>query len=222
MVIRFQPDTDVPATGAVPPASRIARIVAMLTLVVSPFSIADDSAHTGWWLDAGFGGGSLSAGHGTVATGGGGVWIDVTLGAHVNDRWLMGLELGGLGMHPSNSNCGCSNPYSNNYSIYGEAVTHTLLAVRYEPRADHGWVWGLATGPAFYSNQTLEALTGNYHSGNGWAGMATVGYDWKVGQGSTHVEAIVNVEQGHISLNSPLVGQFDYSTVAASVHVAMH
>jgi hypothetical protein len=95
-------------------------------------------------------------------------------------------------------------------------------AVRYEPNANHSWVWGLSAGPAYYRNPSLQYLTGNSRTGNGWATMGTVGNDWKVGHGNSHVAAILNVEQGQVSFNAPLGGQFDYSTIAARVHMALH
>jgi hypothetical protein len=214
-----------PATGAANPSARIIRLIAVLGLAASSLAAAEDASHTAWWLDAGIGGGTMSTGSGGVADGGRGIWIEATLGRHLNDRWLMGLQVGGLGMQPSESSCSCYSGYNGfaaNNSIYGETLTHTMLAVRYEAKADHGWVWGLAAGPAFYSNRAFGSLSGMDDNGNGWSGMAAAGYDWKVGAGSTHIEALLNAEHGHISLNSPFTGGFDYSTLAASVHVALH
>jgi hypothetical protein len=227
MFTRNQPGTAVPATGTAQSTSRTVGLIALLALMASRLASAEIASHSQWWADAGIGGGTMSASSGSAADGGGGggVWIEATLGHHLNDRWLMGVQIGGLGMHPSGSNCSCYGGYGGyaaNNSIYGETLTHTLLAVRYEPKTDHGWVWGLATGPAFYSNRVIGSLTGTDNNGNGWSGMATAGYDWKVGQGSTHIEAILNAEHGHVSLNSPFVGGFDYSTIAASVHIALH
>jgi Outer membrane protein beta-barrel domain len=213
--------------GAGPPAAHAKRLLArtpvalglwgLLLTAATPFAHADDAQHTGWWADAGLGGGALSTPSDGVVDGGGGVWIELLLGRRLNDHWLMGLGLGGLGLHPTASN---ADSYSGNGSIYGESLTHTMLAVRYVPQVDHGWVWGLGAGAAFYWNKSVEVLTGNYDSGNGWAADAAVGYDWKIGQNKAHVETVLNVEQGRISYNAPLTGQFSYSQVAASVHIA--
>jgi hypothetical protein len=183
---------------------------------------ADAPKHTGWWLDTGLGASVVSAGNDALpgGGGGGGMWIELILGGRLNEHWLLGLDLGGSGLHPSSSNYGCGNsdPYAGCNSIWGETFDHTMLAVRYVPRVDHGWVYGLAVGPAFYNNKALETLTGNSTTGNGWAADASVGYDWKVGQHKWHVETLLTFEQGRVSYNAPLTGEFSYSQVAASVH----
>ena len=213
-----------PAAGAAGCAKRAAAgtpavlaLMGLLGLADTQLALAEETRNTGWWADAGIGGGGLSTGNDGITSGGGGVWISLMLGRRLNDHWLMGLDLGGLGLQPSGGN---SDPYSSNNNIYGETVTHSMLAVRYVPQIDHGWVWGLGAGPAFYYNKSLEQLTGNSNNGNGWAADAAVGYDWKIGQDKVHVETVLNVEQGRISYNAPLTGQFNYSEVAASVHIA--
>jgi Outer membrane protein beta-barrel domain len=182
---------------------------------------ADEPRHTGWWFDAGIGGSYVSAPSDGVSSGGGGMWIQLMAGGRLNDHWLMGLDLGGSGLHPNSGNYNASaGPYCGCNSIWGETFDHTMLAVRYVPDIDHGWVYGLAAGPAFYNNKALETLTGNSTSGSGWALDGTVGYDWKFGEKKEHVETLLTFEQGRVSYNAPFSGQFSYSQVAASVHIA--
>jgi hypothetical protein len=225
MHIEEKADTRTGAAYVKRPTRRVPTAAALMGLALlgaTQFAAADEPQRRGWWFDAGIGGGAVSTTGDGIASGGGAVWIELMAGARLNDHWLMGLALGGSGMHPGSTN---SNNNSNTYcgcnDIYGEGYTHTMLAVRYLPRADHGWVYGLGVGPAFYQNKSIEQVTGRYNSGNGWATDAAIGYDWQLGQAKTHVEAILNVEQGRISYNAPLTGQFMFSEVAASVHVAL-
>jgi hypothetical protein len=206
-----------PAAGAVAGAV----LLAITGVGALGLAHADAARNTGWWADAGLGASVVSVGNDGVTGGGGGMWVELILGARLNNHWLLGLDIGGSGLHPSSSNYSAnSNGYCSCNSIWGESFDHTMLAVRYVPRIDHGWVYGLAAGPAFYNNNALEQLTGNYTSGSGWAADASVGYDWKFGAQKSHVEALLTFEQGRVSYNAPFGGEFSYSQVAASVHYA--
>jgi len=186
-------------------------LIALMGLAASQLATADEPPRHGWWFDIGAGPASLSTGSGAPVTGGG-ILLDTMIGGRLNEHWLMGLQLGGTS----------SNASDNNDTDLGGSVSHALLAVRYLPRGDHGWVWGLGAGPVAYNNFANELYTGNYNSGSGWAGNAGLGYDWKVGRGSSHIQTMLNVEQGHISLGSPLTGSFSYTAIAASVHFAWY
>jgi hypothetical protein len=206
------------------PAARalaVAALVAAASLGATQLAAADEPQRKGWWFDGGIGATSVSVGSDPIASGGGGMWVDVVVGGRLNNHWLMGLSLGGSALKPgsgsyynnSNANCGCGD-------IWGEGITHSMLAVRYVPRIDHGWVYGLSTGPSFYDNNSVGRITGNYNTGSGWETGGVVGYDWLLSGAKTHIEAVLNVEQGHISYAAPLTGQFNYTEIAASVHVA--
>ena len=186
-------------------------LIALLLLATTPLAMADEPPRHGWWFDIGAGPASLSTGSGAPITGSG-VLLDTMIGGRLNEHWLMGLQLGGASHNASD--------YSD--TDLGGTLSHAMLAVRYLPRGDHGWICGLGVGSAFYNNAGIELYTGNYSSGSGWAGNAALGYDWKVGKGSTHIQTMLNVEQGHISLGSPLAGGFSYTAIAASVHFAWY
>jgi hypothetical protein len=214
-------------SGAGAGAGRAKRVAAGAPALLALFGLlgladaqraqADETRNTGWWADVGIGGAELSTGNDGITSGGGATWLEFLLGRRLNDHWLMGLEVGGAGTHPSSNNY---NPNDSNSDIYGESFTHTMLGVRYLPQVDHGWVYGLGAGAAWYHNKAIAELTNKYRSGNGWAADAALGYDWKIGQQKAHVEALLNIEQGHISYIAPLTGGFGYSAIAASVHIA--
>jgi hypothetical protein len=178
-------------------------LIALLGLVASHVALAEEPGHTGWWFDIGLGPVSLSSGSNAPVSGNGS-WLDGAIGRRLNNHWLMGLEFGGAATSASDTN----------YNDFGGVLTHTMLAVRYLPGVDHGWVWGLGAGQANYSDGVI-----GLYSGSGWAGNAAVGYDWKLGH-SGHFEVVLNLEQGHISLDSPLSGHFNYTAVALSAHIA--
>jgi len=171
---------------------------------------ADGTPHSGWWFDIGIGAASLSSSRDAPVSGSSN-WADGVIGGRLNDRWLMGLELGGTSTSASSDD---------NSPNLGGTVSHALLAVRYLPQADHGWVWGFGVGPAYYNNAAAELFSGQFNSGSGWAGNAAIGYDWRLGAGKSHIEALLNFEHGRISLSTPFDGHFNYTTVAASVHIA--
>ncbi len=198
-----------------------AALVGLGWLGATRLAAADEAQRRGWWFDAGIGASAVSIGSDPIASGGGGMWVELAVGGRLNNHWLMGLAIGGTGLK-----AGSGSYYNNNYShcgcgdVWGEGVDHSMLAVRYLPRIDHGWVYGLATGPAFYNNNSVEQVTGNYNTGSGWETGGLVGYDWLLSGAKTHVEAVLNVEHGHISYAAPLTGQFNYTEIAASVHIA--
>ena len=186
-------------------------LIALLGLTASQLAIADEPPRRGWWFDIGAGPASLSTGSGAPISGSG-TLLDTMIGGRINEHWLMGLQLGGTSSNASN----------NNEADLGGTLSHAMLAFRYLPKSDHGWIWGLGAGPVSYNNYAIELYSGNYNSGHGWAGNAALGYDWKIGKRSTHIETMLNVEQGHISLGSPLAGAFSYTLLAASVHFAWY
>ena len=195
-----------------PPARSLATaaLLGLGSLGVARLAAADESPHRGWWFDFGLGAASLSSGRDAPVSGSS-TWVDGVIGGRLNDRWLMGLELGGTATSASSDD---------NSANMGGTLSHALLAIRYLPKVDHGWVWGLGAGPVYYNNAAAELFTGQLDSGSGWAGNVAVGYDWKLGHGKSHLEALLNIEQGRISLSTPFTGQFSYTTVAASVHIA--
>ena len=185
--------------------------LAVLALAAAQLAAAGEAPDHGWWFDIGIGPAALSTGSNAPVSGSG-TWLDGVIGGRLNDRWLLGLQLGGVSANASSD--------INNDTDLGGTLTHAMLAVRYVPQADRGWVWGLGVGPAYYNNAAIEVFTGNYSSGSGWAGNAAVGYDWKFGHGKSHIEAMLSVEQGRISPSYPFTGHFNYSVIAASVHIA--
>lgn len=170
------------------------------------------------WGDFGVGVGHLNATSGPTADSGDGAWVDMVVGGRISDHWLLGFNLGAVGIKPSSSNF---NRYDSYSSIYGEAVTNVFLDLRYEPYSDRGWFVGGGGGRVLYHNHALESVTGNVRSGQGAAGIARIGYDWRVGV-RTHFETQFSVEAGSISLGGPLTGSFSFSAAALSVHVAYH
>jgi hypothetical protein len=171
-----------------------------------------------FWGDIGLGYGHMSAPANSAATGGSGLWVDLQIGGRINDHWLAGLNISGLGMHASSDNYDPNNYYS---GVWGESISNAFLVVQYEPGADHGWFFGAGAGETLYNNKTLEDLTGNSHSGNGPGGMARIGYDWPLAN-RTHFETVLSYEGGTTGLNSPFSGNFRYSIIAVGFHFAYH
>jgi hypothetical protein len=199
-------------------AAWIVKHAALALLLISSSAHAVDAELGRWWGDFGLGYGNLNTSAGAGATGGGGVWLDAQLGARINDRWLAGLDVGGLGVHASQSNYDPNNSYS---SIYGETITNVFLVVQYEPNSDHGWFLGAGAGEVLYGNKTLEDQFGGSRSGSGHGGLARVGYDWATA-GRVHLEAALSCELGTVGAYAPVGGNFNYSIVAVSFHVAYH
>ena len=205
-------------TKTPPSTSRILARLLCSVLVLGRSAMATDMTPSRWWADFGLGYGSMSAGSSAISNGGNGLWLELQLGGRLNGRWLAGFNLGGIGINPSDSNYDPNNHYS---SVYGETITNEFLAVQYEPKSDHGWIFGAAGGPILYGNKALEDITGNSHSGNGWAVLGRTGYDWGIRE-NVHLEAVLSLEQGRVSLSAPLTGQFDFTVIAASLHLAYH
>jgi len=171
-----------------------------------------------FWGDFGVGVGELDASAAPSGASGGGIAADLTVGGRLSDRWLMGLNLGGIGNRLSSSYYDANDRYS---SVYGQTVTNVFLTVQFEPAGDAGWLYGAGAGQVLYHNHDLEVLTGDYRNGEGAGGELHVGYDWPF-PGHAHVEARLGVERGHISLSSPLGGSFSFTAVSLSVHIAHH
>jgi hypothetical protein len=73
----------------------------------------------------------------------------------------------------------------------------------------------------YYDNKALQALTGYLRSGSGPAVMGRVGYDWPL-RSRLHLEAVLSVEGGSISLKAPFTDRFHFSIATATLHVAYH
>jgi hypothetical protein len=172
-----------------------------------------------FWADFGLGYGHMSAGASAPAdSGGGGVWLDAQVGGRLTSQWLVGFNLGGVGLHAASHNYDPNISYS---SIYGQAVTNAFLVMRFEPESDHGWWLGAGAGKVLYDNKALQAVSGNVRSGNGTGGIARVGYDWRL-RPRSHLEAALSFEAGRVALNAPFSGRFNYSVLALSAHIAYH
>jgi hypothetical protein len=196
------------------------RAVVMMAACAVLLSPAAHSAERGespsWWGALGLGYGYLSSELSPTVPNAGGVWLEAQLGARVTPHWFAGFELGGLGAGISQRNY---DPYANNFSVYGQSITHALLIVQYAPRGDAGWLVGAGVGGLLYDNHALQRVTSNQRSGNGAAALARIGYEWRTGR---HFRTGIDFtyERGNIRLNAPLSGEFGVSMIAAGVHLA--
>jgi hypothetical protein len=198
--------------------ARTAWVAAALCgpLLLNGQARAADASPGRFWADFGVGYGNMNSSSAPVAVGGGGLWVDAQIGAHISSRWLAGVDIGGLGMQPS------SNNYQNeNQDIYGQGITNVFLVIQYEPKSDHGWFVGGGAGQVLYSNKTLDDFTGNTRSGSGRGAIARIGYDWRYSNRG-HFETTLGYEAGNIGLYAPVGGSFRYSIVALSFHLAYH
>jgi hypothetical protein len=204
------------------PALRTSAVLVLLaaTAALLPCSRAEavDDSLGRVWADFGLGYGHMQASSGAGASGGSGVWVDAQLGARINPQWLVGLDIGGLGLHSTRSNYDSDYPYS---SVYGESITNIFLAIQYHPDPYRGWFLGAGAGQILYGNKVLEDASHRIRSGNGHGGLARVGYDWPT-SGRFHLEAVLSCEYGTVSANAPVSGHTNFSIVAASFHVAYH
>jgi hypothetical protein len=200
----------------------VGRYAILLFAVVAPQgapAAPSDPELARLWANFGVGYGYMSGrAPSPIDASGGGPWIDAQFGGRLSSQWLLGLNLGGLGIHAANRNYDPNNSYS---SIYGQTVTNVFLVARFEPNTDHGWWFGAGGGKVLYGNKPLQDLSGNSRSGNGNGGIARIGYDWKP-RDRIHFEAELSYELGHISLNAPFPGSFNYSVAALSAHIAYH
>jgi Lipid A 3-O-deacylase (PagL) len=196
------------------------RFVAMLLAAAALAGPADaGELELGrWWADFGLGYGNMSAPKNSVATSGAGLWVDAQLGGRLNSHWLAGLDIGGIGLHANQHYC---NPYDYYCDIYGESLSNVLAVVQYEPKSDHGWFFGAGAGLGLYDNKALDNISGNTDAGSGFTALGRIGYDWQW-QPRAHIEAVLSYQWGNIDLSPPFSGHFDYSVIAASVHVAYH
>jgi hypothetical protein len=171
-----------------------------------------------FWGDFGVGFGRLNAGSAPSGDDGGGVVVDLTVGARLSEHWLVGVNLGGIGTQLSTSYYDPNDRYS---SIYGQSVTNVFLTAQFEPAGDAGWLYGGGAGEVLYHNHALERLTGTSRSGDGTGAELHVGYDWRFPE-HLHVETRLGVERGRVSLNGAIGGSFAFTAVGLSVHVAFH
>ncbi len=170
------------------------------------------------WLEFGAGVGQLAFDSSQYADSGTGLSLEVLAGARLTPRWSVGLAAGAVGIKPSNRNY---NAYDYGSSIWGESITNVRLLVQCEPRRDNGWFYAGGVGLAYYHNKPLEDLAGKSGGriGKGNEFMLRFGYDWPKGPRS-HVQASLGVDTGHVSLDAPLSGSFQYTAVSANVAVA--
>lgn len=179
---------------------------------------ASDALPGRLWLELGLGVGQLSEGSNPFSDGGTGFKVDALAGIRLSPRWSLGIDIGGVGVHPSNRNYDPHNAYS---SVWGEGVSLVQVVAQYEPAVDHGWLFAAGTGPAYYHNQVIESAVGRT-SGRLGAGHGVglrVGYDWLRGRRS-HVLATLGLDAGRIDFGAPLTGNFRFSTVSATVAAA--
>jgi hypothetical protein len=200
--------------------TRACTLILVLTASLSPVGAARAAEEMlgRWWGDIGLGYGHMAAPSNSVARGGSGLWVDMQIGARINRQWLAGLDISGLGMHASSANYDPNNEYS---GVWGEGISNAFLVLQYEPKSDHGWLFGVGAGETVYNNRVLEDFSGNSHSGNGPGGMARIGYDWPRAN-RCHLEAVLSYEGGSTSLNAPFTGSFRYSIIAVGFHFAYH
>jgi Protein of unknown function (DUF3575) len=195
-------------------------LILVLIAALTPFGAARaaDEMLARWWGDIGLGYGHMSAPANSAATGGSGLWFDLQIGGRINNQWLAGLNISGLGMHASSATYDSNDYYS---GVWGEQMSNAFLVVQYEPKSTHGWFFGAGAGETVYNNKVLEDFSGNSHSGNGPGGMVRIGYDWPHGNRG-HFEAVLSYEGGNTALNAPFIGSFRYSIIAAGFHFAYH
>jgi len=197
-----------------------AALVSTILALASPAHAADETLGK-WWFDFGLGYGDLST-NSPISHGGSGLWVDAQVGGRINSHWLAGIDIGGIGLHANENNCGHSDDYYDYYcSVYDETVTNIFLVVQYEPKSDHGWFFGAGAGGVIYDNKQLDDISGSSHSGEGFGGLVRVGYDWQF-RPRNHIEALLSFETADTTVQAPFSGKFNFSVIAASVHYAFH
>jgi hypothetical protein len=202
------------------PLSAIALTLLLLTLASARPLRAEGTMPGRLWAEFGLGAGQLSEGSNPASDGGGGFSADLIVGGRLNPRWSLGLDLGGMGIHPANRNYDSNNTYS---SIWGESITEVRAVVQYEPAVDHGWLFNAGAGQSYYHNKALEDFVGlsGGRIGDGSAWGVRAGYDWPFGRRG-HLQAALGIDSGRINYNvQPLVGAFHFTIVAASVSLAL-
>ncbi|HEY2146256.1 MAG TPA: hypothetical protein VGH12_09320 [Steroidobacteraceae bacterium] len=168
------------------------------------------------WLDFGLGFGNMSSSSTVVSAGGGGLWLDAQVGGRITRQWLVGLDLGGLGMQASGGNYDPNHDYQ---SIYGQTLTNVFAVTQFEPKSDHGWFFGAGVGEVIYGNKTLDNYFGYAKTYTGLGGLARIGYDWPFSNRG-HFETVFNYELGSTSLGAPIGGNLNFSIASLSFHVA--
>jgi hypothetical protein len=189
-------------------------VIVMLAALLSAPSRAQEPSLGRLWADFGLGYGSMQSSSTPVT--GGGLWLDAQIGGRINSEWLAGLNIGGLGMQPASGNYNADNQ-----DIYGQGITNVFLVLQYEPKSNHGWFVGGGAGEVIYANKTLADATGNTRSGSGHGAIARIGYDWH-SSNRGHIESTLGYERGNVGLYAPVGGNFRFSIIAASIHVAYH
>jgi hypothetical protein len=197
----------------------LAQVLAiLLALPVARLAAAQQPEPTrfGGWAEFGVGYGRLYAAPGPAPASDGGMWLEAQLGVRIGSRWRTGFELGGIGIRYANS-----NDTADYQSVWGQGITHELLVVEYTQRRDRGWYAGIGAGGLLYDNRALQDVTHDERSGNGWAALGRVGYEWSFG-GRAHAGVDLNLERGDVRLNAPLSGHFGVSMIAADIHLSYH
>jgi len=198
----------------------VAVILLIIALFVSQAAAAQESGPApAMWGDFGIGYGNLDTSSAPYGGSNGALLMNATIGGRINNHVLLGLEFGGAGAEIGN----CNGYYTcDRYSdFYGQLVSDVFVTAKFEPGWNQGWAFGLSAGRAFYHNKYIADLTGNYRSGEGNAGKAYVGYDWRF-PGNFHVEAHLSFETGNLSLDQYLGGSANYHAFGLTVHAAYH
>jgi hypothetical protein len=176
----------------------------------------NDSPLRRFWADFGLGYGSLRADDSAPPGSGGGVSMEVKVGARLSRQWLVGLDLGGIGLNWKDSNYDPNNFYSNGYS---QTLNHTFCVAQFEPKSDHGWWVGAGAGTTTYTNKDMLTPWGQQASGSGHGNRILFGYDWPLRQ-RMHINGSLSYESGGISLEAPFTGSFNYSLTVLAAHVS--
>ena len=191
----------------------LAQAACALILVFSQAAMADGPDNTPqprWWGGFGIGLGTLNDETGA--------WVELQGGVRINQHWLVGLELSGVGVEISQSNYDPNEWYS---SVFGQGVTNEFLLVQYAPWPDRGWWFAAAGGGLRYDNAAARRISYEDTNGTGTGFLVRVSHDWKFsGYGRFGID--LSYERGAIDLKSPLDGKLDVSMFALGLHVTLH
>jgi hypothetical protein len=196
-------------------------VVILASIAVLPAAVparAADDPPARLWLDFGLGYGNMNSSSAIVPAGGGGLWLDAQIGGRISRQWLLGLDIGGLGMQVSSGNY---DPNNNYQSVYGQTLTNAFVVTQFEPKGDHGWFFGAGVGEVIYGNKSLDNYFGYTKTYTGLGGLARIGYDWSFSRHS-HFETVFNYEMGSASLGAPIGETLTFSIASLSFHVAYH
>ena len=168
-------------------------------------TVEASESHSRWWGDVALGVASL---HTDAAPSGGDSrtgWVfDVAGGMRIGSHWLVGLELGGIGIEA--------------YNLYddtqGQSLGHVFAMAQYHAAMSTGWFAHIGAG---WSSYTDNGFDGYLRQGDGWGAELGFGYEWRVAQWSL-VTVLARYEMGHISLdNSGFGNDYDYRAPKLSV-----